>query len=199
MAELQKVRVLSPNGSEDWVMNTAHTITWEHKLAASQRFDIDLSVDGGSAWTSLARNVAGDPAGGRGTYDVTMPRYGSVAALIRVSPAGDVANGDVSDGGFLLGEATLRLLSPISYSVRSSGGSALFQATSNLGPGERYKIEISFNNGQNWQTLAESAPSPMTFSVPANTYSNRPPRADIRVTSLTVPTLRALGSLQIQY
>jgi hypothetical protein len=87
----------------------------------------------------------------------------------------------------------------VSYS-QSTGGSALFQATSNLGPGERYKIGISFNNGQNWQTLAGTAPSPTTFSVPAaNTYSNRPPRADIRVTSLTVPTLRALGSLRIQY
>jgi hypothetical protein len=195
--DLQKVRVLMPNGSEDWAMNTARQVIWEHKLGVGKRFDIDLSVDGGSAWVSLARNVADDGSGSRGAYEVMMPRYGSVAALIRVSPAGDTPNGDVSDGAFRLGEAWLRMDAPNGETVRW-GNAANFRTTSNLGMNDRYTIEISYNNGQNWYVLAESAPSGSTFVVPRTTQTNNG-FAQIRATSHTVPTLRALGSLRLVY
>ena len=196
LIDLQKVRVLSPNGSEDWAMNTARTVTWEHKLGVGKRFDIDLSVDGGSAWVSLARNVADDGSGSKGAYDVMMPRYGSVAALIRVSPAGDIPNGDVSDAGFTLGEAWLRVDAPFGETVRW-GGSTNFRTKSNL-LNDRYTIEITYNNGQNWDLLAESASSGTTFVVPKTNQTNNG-LAQVRATSHTVPTLRALGSLRVTY
>ena len=196
LLDLQKVRVLSPNGSEDWAMNTARTVVWEHKLGAGKRFDIDLSVDGGIAWVSLARNVADDGSGSRGSYVVMLPRYGSVAALIRVSPAGDIQNGDVSDGGFTLQDAWLRLDAPNGETVRF-GGTANFRVYTNLAS-DRYTIEISYNSGQNWTRLAESEPSSSTFIVPRTTQTNNG-FAQVRATSNTVPTLRALGSLRVVY
>ena len=177
-------------------MNTARTVVWDHKLGVGKRFDIDLSVDGGTAWVSLARNVADDGSGSRGAYDVMMPRYGSVAALIRVSPAGDIPNGDVSDGGFTLQEAWLRVDAPNGETVRF-GGTTNFRVYTNLAS-DRYTVEISYNNGQNWDLLAESAPSGSTFVVPRTNQTNNG-FAQVRATSHTVPTLRALGSLRVVY
>ena len=88
-----------------------------------------------------------------------MPSYGSVAALIRVSPAGDIPNGDVSDGGFTLQDAWLRV--------------------------------------ENWDLLAESAPSGSTFVVPRTNQPNNG-FGQVRATSHTVATLRALGSLRVE-
>ena len=121
-----------------------------------------------------------DGSGSRGAYDVMMPRYGSVAALIRVSPAGDIPNGDVSDGGFTLLDAWLRVDAPNGETVRW-GGTANFRVYTNLAS-DRYTIEISYNNGQNWDRLAESAPSGSTFVVPKTNQTNNG-FAQVRATS----------------
>ena len=96
------VRLLTPNGSEDWAVNSKHTVIWTHTLGAGRRFDIDISVDGGTTWLPLGRNVSDDGSGSRGAFTAVMPAAGSPAALVRVSPAGNPSAGDVSDRGFNL-------------------------------------------------------------------------------------------------
>ena len=113
-----------------------------------------------------------------------------------MSPAGDIPNGDVSDGGYTLQDAWLRVDAPNGETVRG-GGTTNFRVYTNLAS-DRYTIEISYNNGQNWDRLAESAPSGSTFVVPKTNQTNNG-FAQVRATSHTVPTLRALGSLRVVY
>ena len=109
---------------------------------------------------------------------------------------GDIPNGDVSDGGFTLQDAWLRVDAPNGETVRF-GGSTNFRVYTNLAS-DRYTIEISYNNGQNWDRLADSAPSGSTFVV-AKTNQPNNGFAQVRATSHAVPTLRALGSLRVVY
>ena len=194
----QPIRVLVPNGSEDWAVNTTRSIEWTHTLGAGQRFDIDLSVDGGTTWLALGRNVPDDGSGSRGSFAAALPGVGSTAGLVRVSPAGNASAGDVSDGGFKLGPAWLRMLTPVSVSVQRGGRYAM-QVDTNLGVNERYTIAVAYDS-QHWETISTTGYSGMSLTVPGTApVSGNGPGGMIRVTSNTVPTLSATGYLRITF
>ncbi len=191
------VQVLTPNGPEDWAVNSRQTVSWTHTLGAGQRFNIDISVDGGTTWLPLGRNISDDGSGSRGAFTVAMPAVGSTAGLVRVSAASNASAADVSDSGFKLGAPWLNILTPIGANVER-GGRFVVQVTTNLAVSERYTIAVTYDN-TSWQTVATSATSGMTVTVPATApLTNNGPGGTVRVTSNSVPTLSATGSVRIR-
>ena len=60
--------IVSPNGAEQWVGNTEHTITW-NKAAGVMTVDLQRSDDSGGHWRTLARGLIGNSY----SYTVTPP------------------------------------------------------------------------------------------------------------------------------
>ncbi|HOW80542.1 MAG TPA: S8 family serine peptidase, partial [Verrucomicrobiota bacterium] len=78
------VTVTSPNGGENWMVGTAHNITWTW-LGAVNNVNIDYSIDGGTSWTSIATNQPN-----AGSYSWTVPTIATPQnnCLVRVREYG---------------------------------------------------------------------------------------------------------------
>ncbi len=89
------IKVLSPNGGEDWEAGTQQNITWQS--SSVNKVKIELTTDKGSNWTVLADSVGG------GAYLWTLNvSLNSPQCQIRLSEAGNPSLSDVSDGTFTI-------------------------------------------------------------------------------------------------
>jgi len=96
------VRVLSPNGGEQWGVGTVQEILW----TASDSIiglRLELSLDGGIHWNDFALGIPNV-----GSYQWTVPAVESDNCLIRISDAEDGDPSDVSDAPF-----SIRVLPPL--------------------------------------------------------------------------------------
>src|SRR5262249_43967372 len=117
-------RVTSPNGGETWLANIQDNVTWIHGLATDQLFDVDFSSNGGSTWSSLVRGVRPNVLNASTqeyALQARMPATPTSNALIRVSPSGNAAAGDVSDKPFTLVQPTVTLTAPTATSAWGIG------------------------------------------------------------------------------
>src|SRR5262245_36325230 len=78
---LPTLQVLSPNGGESWRTSLRATVTWTPG-AVGGPVDVDLSLDGGLGWGTMAASVADV-----GSVEVEVPPWLTSAARVRVSPA----------------------------------------------------------------------------------------------------------------
>jgi hypothetical protein len=81
------LKVTSPKGGENWIVESTQTITWNSD-ALSGNFKIELSRDSGATWNTI---VDSTPFPGNQTWNVTGPA--STQAKIRVS---SLSNNEVS-------------------------------------------------------------------------------------------------------
>ena len=85
------ITVSSPNGTEQWtVCDTTKAITWTSNGSTSGAFDIELSTNSGSTWSSIVSNYTSN----NGYYNWSVPNLPSSTCLIRVK---DHANGAIVD------------------------------------------------------------------------------------------------------
>jgi|GEM_PF-4169523 len=89
--------VLSPNGGENLLAGSTHTIRWESDGTIGQVL-IEYSTDAGSSWNP----VAPPNVGNSGSYDWLVPAVDSNQCLMRVSDAADPGTMDVSDDVFVI-------------------------------------------------------------------------------------------------
>ncbi|MEZ5498271.1 MAG: hypothetical protein R3E77_02455 [Steroidobacteraceae bacterium] len=96
------VRVLFPNGGEVWQSGNLFTVFWTHTYPETQSFDIDVSVDNGVSWETLATAPGTRTPDSQSRFTVSTPArsYPGTSGLIRISPSGNVAAGDISDAPF---------------------------------------------------------------------------------------------------
>jgi len=126
--------IVSPNGSELWVGDTEHTITW-NKGAGVMTVDLQRSDDGGVHWKTLARGLTGT------SYSYTATAPYTTHVRFRVVEGHAAQFSDASDADFQVmdpalagvgdGPATLALLGAqpnparrdltVSYSLATSG------------------------------------------------------------------------------
>jgi len=95
--------VTSPNGGENWLLNSWHDITWTW-TGAIANVKIEYSKDNGATWTTISASRAntGVYSGwstGTPVYDQT---YLSTTCLVRISDASDAAIADVSNAVFTI-------------------------------------------------------------------------------------------------
>jgi hypothetical protein len=96
------IRVISPNGGENWEQGTSKTITWTSTdLVDNVR--IDLSRDGGITWRALKGSTSND---GSFSWKVSGPATNQ--ARIRVLSKSYPTISDVSDANFTINFAHSR-------------------------------------------------------------------------------------------
>jgi hypothetical protein len=87
--------VTSPNGGEDWRVDSTYDITWTSN-GASGNVRIEYSTDNGSNWTELIASIPDT-----GSYPWMIPDNPSDSCLVRVSDT--VGNpSDISDSIFTI-------------------------------------------------------------------------------------------------
>jgi PKD repeat protein len=108
------VTITSPNGGESYCASASVTITWSSTNVTD--INIYYSDNGGSSYTSIASNVAGN------TYNWTLPSTAG-SYLVKIASASSSSIYDVSDASF-----TINALP--TASITSSTGSATTFCTS---------------------------------------------------------------------
>ncbi|MDD5688242.1 MAG: carbohydrate-binding protein [Elusimicrobia bacterium] len=87
------ITVTYPNGGENLLINSQQTVTWG-SVGVAGNVKIELSVDGGTTWSTLVANTAND-----GSEVVTLPNSPSSTCLIRLSAISGGTT-DSSDANF---------------------------------------------------------------------------------------------------
>jgi len=73
------ISLISPNGGENWIVGTTHSIAWE-PLNLTENISIEYSTDNGGSWNDLA-SVAPTAV----SYEWTVPDAVSTQCLVRLS------------------------------------------------------------------------------------------------------------------
>lgn len=92
--------VISPNGGEDWEMESEQTLAWEF-VGLILSVKIEYSTNGGADWTTIASFTPND-----GGHPWTVPNTPSTNCLLRISDASDGDPCDTSDAPFTLSDRT---------------------------------------------------------------------------------------------
>jgi hypothetical protein len=188
--------VTSPNGAGVWAAGSTRTITWNHYYGVAQAFDIDFSSDNGVTWTPLAGNV---PASGAstGAYTAVMPSIITSQALVRVSPAGNVANGDASDVPFGLEPPKVTVTAPSTVTV---GIATEVKWSHNLGQLEAVDVELSRDGGATWTAIATNVTNTTSTRGLVAWTATGPPTTTgrLRVTWTSNPAVQHVRNVTIR-
>jgi hypothetical protein len=183
--------MLSPNGGESWIAGSQHDVTW---AADDNNYvttvDLALSADGGATFpNSIASGVPNT-----GTYTWTVPALNTTTARVRVTAhdaAGNSGSG-ASAGNFTIGPDALPSVAvtyPNGGENLSVGSNADITWTASDDQSvQSVSVELSRDNGVNWESIAADIPNTGTYSwlvTPPGTNSDSNPvySALIRVTA----------------
>lgn len=92
----QSVTVVSPDGGENWAINSNKNITWSTSNITNVK--IEYSTNNGTSWIQIAASVAA----GSGSYAWTVPNTPSTQCKVRVSDASNASMNDLSNGTFTI-------------------------------------------------------------------------------------------------
>lgn len=149
MNAFQALRLLSPNGGEEWRPGTSHQVTWTPSGSESLR--IDFSSDEGSHWDTIADGINSS----KGSYLWNIPYIESHNCFVRiVSESGII---DESKAKFSISSRILTLTSPQSGESFKAGYSN--EITWSSTSVDSVFIEYSIDNGINWETIEASTPA----------------------------------------
>lgn len=140
------VTLTSPNGGQIFATGSTQNITWSSLSVAN--VNIELSIDGGSNYTTIVSNYAA----ALGTYSWLVPATASDNCLIRISNSANAAVNDISSAFFEIAAPYITVTAP-------NGGNNLMVGNNyyitwaSLGV-QNVKVEFSTNGGTTWTTLA---------------------------------------------
>ena len=180
------VKVLVPNGGEQWLVGETYEIRWESSNIEFVK--IEYTTNGGFSWNVITESTPGD-----GIYEQFTPTANdqSENCKIRISDANDGVPSDDSDGFFSIyggphlsvvfpngGEHIDILFGPDTVIVWTTVGVA------NVG------IDYSLDNGVTWTSITTSTPSTGAFRWTLPTRDNASSLARIRVYDASDPSFR---------
>lgn len=144
------VQVTSPNGGEDWLVNSVQNITWTSSNITNVK--IDYSTNNGGLWFNVADSV---PASS-GSYTWTIPNTPSTQCLIRISDAAIASRFDISDSVFTI--------TPLITVTSPNGGENWVGDTQhNITWVSQVitdvSIDYSTDNGSNWTNVVSAIPA----------------------------------------
>lgn len=152
----KSLRVISPNGGENWQIGSTHNILFESTGDISQ-VKIYCTINNGQDWIILNNNLSNT-----GSFTWQIAGSASNSCLIKVT---DVSGNifDVSDNYFVLSaltpppspEPTLKLLIPNGGEVWEIKSQQKIKWSS-TGILNQVKLVYSTDNGNHWQTILES-------------------------------------------
>ena len=144
------VQVTSPNGGEDWLVNSQQNITWTSSNVTNVK--IDYSTNNGGLWLNVVSSV---PATS-GSYSWALPNTPSTECLVRISDASIASRFDVSDSVFTI--------TPLVTLTAPNGGESwvgntqhnITWTSQNI---TDVSIEYSTDNGSSWISVITSIPA----------------------------------------
>ena len=162
------IRVTSPNGGEQLIVGSQHTITWV-TAGGYPTVRIELSQNGGSVWETIIASTANT-----GSYLWTVPAAIFSQGLIRVSDSADGVPADASDVVFsTIAVPFIQVTRPNGGEIWEPGWAVHIYYNDNIT--ENFvKVELSADGGSYWTTLDSFAVSNGIFSW---TVSNSPSTA----------------------
>jgi hypothetical protein len=155
------ITVTSPNGGENWEVNSQQSITWTSTGTVGY-VKIEYSTNNGQNWTEIAASTEND-----GSYPWTVPNAVSNQCLIRVSET-DGSPADTSDAVFTIFPPSLTVTSPNGGENWDMG--AVYDITwTSAGTVGNVMIEYSTNGGASWKTIVQSTENDGSYNwnVPA--------------------------------
>ena len=144
-----KIKLLSPNGSESWQAGSSQTIQWQSSGVAN--VNIYYSSNNGLSWNAVASTIAAS----LGSYSWTVPSTAGNQFKIKVSETANVNVFDISDGSFTV--TSLNLTAPNGSENFAIGSTQNITWTSSFI--SNVKLEFSTDNGLNWYIITGSTPS----------------------------------------
>jgi photosystem II stability/assembly factor-like uncharacterized protein len=143
------MRLLSPNGGENWRNRANGAITWEG--AQEDSVTIEYSTDNGASWITIQESLPATPS----TYTWAVPVTPSEEAMVRVYDKENPENVDISNKKFSIHGVKLT-----SFQI---GGEFLYESEQEIswkGAGlSALNILYSIDGGVSWETVAEDLPA----------------------------------------
>ena len=88
------VKVISPNGGEEWKEAELHSIKWSSSYVDNVK--IEYSVDGGSTWIVIVNTISANPQ----SYSWLIPQLNSSQCRVRITDVNKIETSDESDQDF---------------------------------------------------------------------------------------------------
>jgi len=149
-----KLKVMTPAANVNVGIGTHQSITWSHDLGTTETFNIDLSVDNGGHWTSVATGVPASSATA-GKYTWLVPNMPSTTAFIRVSAVNDAISAESG-----LGTTPFTIAAPFitvsPNTIWHDGAAQAIKWTSNLGALEKVSIALSLTSGDGFPVVVDA-------------------------------------------
>jgi hypothetical protein len=144
------IQVTSPNGGEEWNVNSEQNITWTSSNVTNVK--IDYSTNNGGLWLNLVSSI---PAAS-GSYSWTIPNTPSTECLVRISDVGLASRFDMSDSVFTI-------IPLVTVTTPNGGENWLANSQHNITWTSQIitdvSIEYSIDNGSNWISVISSTPA----------------------------------------
>ena len=162
----------SPNGGEDWPVNSNQLIRWVSTLPNDPPdVKLEYSIDAGGSWNEIIASTPND-----GEYTWTVLALPSTNCLVRVSDAIDGDPFDVSDAPFTISVVLdLTLSRPNGGETFLAGEAELIQWSSAIPTlPSNVKLDYSTNGGGTWTDIISSTPNDGEFvwTVPSTPGTN---------------------------
>lgn len=146
------LKLLRPNGGEDFLIGTTDTIIWATNGVANVK--LEYSPDAGASWSTI---IASTPAAAA-RYPWTVPGAPTSLGMVRISDAADSSKSDVSDSVFTIQFAPSISVAPDSFSVTLGEGDSTFRTMT---------IGNSGEGDLRFQIFREAGPLPGSLPAPA--------------------------------
>ena len=151
--------VTSPVAGAPVYIGQPMTITWTSNLAFPTSVRIELSLDGGTSWGTMANSVPDT-----GTFTIPLVAAPPTTnARVRVTTLGQVTVTGTS-GAFTLVTSVLTVTSPVAGASAFVGAPLALTWTHNYPANGSMRVELSRDGGGTYTTLAASAPDTGNFA-----------------------------------
>ena len=177
-SNVSAVKLLSPNGGDVLPTNSLYPVQWQAPPRAT-KFALEYSLDNGTAWTLIAKNLQGT------SYNWKVPKVvkNQKNALVRVT-ARDVNNAvvgtDTSNAVFAI--QVMKLTSPNGGEDWSGFQNITWTTYATQRPVTKVVLEYSTNNGKTWKPITKITgfnPGSYLWTVPPGPTK---PNSKVRVT-----------------
>ena len=172
--------VLTPNGSEQWILGSSQTISWSTGgLGGNVSIELNRSYPNGS-WETLSASTAND-----GSQAWTVTGSATASARIRITSLSNPTSTDISNNNFSITQATLALTAPNGGETWPVGSSQSITWNLTGGTGSVVaQIDRNYPSGS-WTSLTTTSGSSYSWTVTTPTSST----ARIRVYLSSVPSI----------